>query len=249
MLTEGTLSNPSESGRFRTDTDDDIVVGDFTGKVVYVPPKAHELPAQLKELCRFANREEEHFVHPVLKAVLLHFWLAYLHPFCDGNGRTARALFYWFSLKTGYWLFEYVSISRVILRRRAQYERAFLYSEVDDADATYFATFHLNAIEKALGEFWEYVERKTKEDGDLQRRLSLGSGLNYRQRAVLTRAVKDPASRFTIESHRTSHDVAYATARADLHGLAEAGYLVQVRQGRAYVFAPAPDLRDRLAGE
>ena len=248
-LTEGTLSNASESGRFRTEADDDIVVGDFTGKVVHVPPKAHELPAQLKELCRFANREEEHFVHPVLKAVLLHFWLAYLHPFCDGNGRTARALFYWFSLKSGYWLFEYVSISRVIMRRRAQYERAFLYSEADDADVTYFATFHLNAIKIALDEFWEYVERKTKEDGDLQRQVSLDSGLNYRQRAVLTRAIKDSASRFTIESHRASHDVAYATARADLIDLVERGYLVQVRQGRAYVFAPAPDLRHRLAEE
>jgi Fic family protein len=107
-------------------------------------------------------------MHPVLKAVLLHFWLAYLHPFCDGNGRTARALFYWSSL------------SRVILRWRAQYERAFLYSEVDDADATYFAVFHLQAIENALGEFWEYVERKTKEDGDVQRHFFLAPGLNYR---------------------------------------------------------------------
>jgi hypothetical protein len=42
------------------------------------------------------------FIHPVMRAITLHFWLAYDHPFCDGNGRTARALFYWSMLKQGY---------------------------------------------------------------------------------------------------------------------------------------------------
>ena len=54
------------------------------------------------------------FIHPVMRAITLHFWLAYDHPFCDGNGRTARALFYWSMLKQGYWLFEFISISSVI---------------------------------------------------------------------------------------------------------------------------------------
>lgn len=243
-LTEGTL-DPSEIGRFRT-ADDDIVVGDFTGAVFHVPPSASDIPLHLDSLCRFANGEGDHFVHPVLKAVLLHFWLAYLHPFCDGNGRTARALFYLQSLKAGFWLFEYVSISSVILRRRAQYERAFLYSEMDDADVTYFATFHMKAIERALGEFWDYAERKAKEDAELQQRVSADAGFNYRQRALLTRALKDSSAVFTIESHRASHDVVYATARSDLLELVERGYLVQQKRGRTFVFTPALNLRDRL---
>lgn len=45
--------------------------------------------------------------------------IAYMHPFVDGNGRTARALFYWYMLKSGYWLTEYLSISRVIAKSKS----------------------------------------------------------------------------------------------------------------------------------
>jgi Fic family protein len=177
----------------------------------------------------------------------LHFWLAYVHPFCDGNGRTARALFYWHALRSGFWLMEYVAISRVILKQRARYEKAFLYSETDEADCTYFLAFHLKAIEQALEELWQYVERKSQEDDLLRARLSSSGGLNYRQRAVLTRALKDASARFTIESHKASHNVSYGTSRNDLLDLVARGYLTQIREGRrTYVFSPAADIRERL---
>ena len=245
-LTAGTLADPSEVGRFRNDADDDIVVGGHTGEVLHVPPPASKLHDELRALCEWANEDGDEFVHPVLKAAMLHFWLAYLHPFCDGNGRTARALFYLHALQHGYWLFEYFSISRVILRRRSQYGRAFLYSEADENDLTYFLTFHVHAIEKALEEFWEYVERKMQEDQELEVRVSKDGGFNHRQRALLSRALKDSGAVFTIESHRASHDVAYGTARSDLLDLASRGYLVQVREGRSFAFLPASDVRSRL---
>ena len=248
-LTVGTLSNPSEVGRFRSDADDEIIVDEQTGEVMHVPPPAKMLPERLEALCTWANEDGEEFVHPVLKAAMLHFWLAYLHPFCDGNGRTARAVFYLYALRHGYWLFEYVSISRVILKRRGQYARAFLYSETDENDLTYFLTFHVHAIEKALEEFWEYVERKVQEDRTLETRVGKDGGFNHRQRSLLSRALKDSGAVFTIESHRFSHNVAYATARSDLLDLASRGYLVQLRRGRSFAFVPAAEIRDRLETE
>jgi Fic family protein len=245
-LTEGTLKNPGDVGRFRQ-TDDDIVVGDDFGRIVHVPPSADRLSHELERLCEYANHDGPGFVHPMIKACLLHFWLAYVHPFCDGNGRTARALFYLHVMKSGFWLMEYVAISRVILRQRARYERAFLYSETDDADCTYFLSFHLKAIELALEELWEYMERKSREDELLGVRLHSAEGLNYRQRALLTRALKDGGSQFTIESHRASHDVSYGTSRNDLLDLVKRGYLTQQRKGRrTYVFFPAPNIRERI---
>ena len=68
----------------------------------------------------------------------------------DGNGRTARALFYWYMLKHGYWGFEYLSVSTAILSARTQYYRSFLYSEMDNNDATYFIVYNLKAIHKAI---------------------------------------------------------------------------------------------------
>lgn len=244
-MTEGTLRDESETGRFRTQ-DDEVIIGDDRGQVVHIPPPAKDLPRELERLCSYANEDGDQFVHPVIKAILLHFWLAYIHPFCDGNGRTARALFYLYMIRRGYWLFEYVSISSVILNKRTQYERAFLYSETDDADVTYFLTFHLRAIETALGRLWEYIDEKNREDAGLRARLIRDQELNYRQRALLGRAMEDANVTFTIESHRASHSVAYATARGDLMELAEKGYLDMGRDGRAYVFAPAADIRAKL---
>ena len=107
----------------------------------------------MKILYDYANKNiEEEFAHPVIKAINLHFYLSYIHPFIDGNGRTARALFYWYMLKQKYWMFEYLTISRVFLKAPAQYARAFLYTEYDSLDLTYFISFHLKAVIIAIRE-------------------------------------------------------------------------------------------------
>lgn len=51
----------------------------------------------------------------------LHFMLGYEHPFVDGNGRVARAMFDWAMLRNGYWLFEFISVSRIIRQAPAKY--------------------------------------------------------------------------------------------------------------------------------
>lgn len=244
-MTADTLRHPEDVGVFRTTND--IVVADDASGVLYTPPSASEVPHMVQDLCDYANRKDDGFEHPAIKAVALHFWLALIHPFADGNGRTARSLFYLFMLKNDYWLFEYLSISRVILRRRAQYERAYLYSEIDDSDFTYFLLFNLRAIETALEDTRRYVERKAAADAEIQQQVQGDFELNYRQRAVLARAVKKPGSMFTFQSHATSHAVVRATARADLLGLCARGFLVRRKDGRQVVFVPASDLRDRLA--
>ncbi len=119
-MTDGTLKDPAFVGRFRV-SNDVHVVDRQTGDVLHVPPPYEELPERVQRMCDFANEDEEDdFMHPVVRAILLHFWLAYDHPFVDGNGRTARALFYWYLLKHGYWLIEFLSISRVFFAAPVQ---------------------------------------------------------------------------------------------------------------------------------
>ncbi len=243
-MTEGTL--PAEDlGRFRTDNDGVIVTDNY--EILHEPPGADAIGTEIRKLCKYANDDGAPFEHPVVRAVVLHFWLAYVHPFVDGNGRTARALFYLHMLKNGYWLYEYLSISRAIKSKRAQYDRAYLYSENDDNDLTYFLVFNLKAVRQAIDELNGYMERKAGEDARLRSQLRKDESLNYRQRAILSKALRDPDTTFTIESHGTSHDVAYATARQDLLDLAERGYLLAGRERRKFVFQAAEDLREKLS--
>ena len=119
IVTEGTLHDESEAGQLQRPGEDRVFV-DWDGELLHRPPRAEELPARLEQFCAFANGETgEGFLHPVVRAILLHFWIGYDHPFADGNGRTARALFYWSMLRSGYWLAQYISISS-ILRKVAQ---------------------------------------------------------------------------------------------------------------------------------
>lgn len=246
LVSVDALDDPTGAGRFRR-RDERIIVGDdFSDTVFHDPPHADELPQRIEAMCRFANAHEP-FIHPVVRSIILHFWLAYDHPFIDGNGRTARALFYWSMLRHGYWLTEYISISHVIRKAPAQYGRAFLYSETDDNDLTYFVLFHLRVIEKAVRDLHDYIHRKTREVQLLEGQLRGITTLNHRQRALVSHAIRHPNQTYTIQSHRASHGVVYDTARRDLHDLHHRGLLDARKRGKTWVYRPVADLQARLA--
>jgi Fic family protein len=192
---------------------------------------------------------EEEFIHPVVKAIILHFWLAYVHPFNDGNGRTARALFYWYMLKNRYWFFEYMSISRKIVKSRNQYYRSFLYSETDAGDMTYFIVYHLRAISAAIKELKRYIDRKKSEFAYAIQQWSNYPSLNYRQKDVLKKALQDKLLTFSIKSHMQRYNVVHQTARSDLLGLYEAGLVTRYKQGKAFYFAAADDIERKLISQ
>ena len=251
MVSEGALDDPSAAGRLRR-KDEKIRVMDAQHSVVlHDPPGAASLPERLKRLCAFANETDgEPFVHPVIRAILLHYMLAYDHPFVDGNGRTARALFYWSLARSGYWLMEYVSISRLIKLAPAQYGRAYLLSETDDNDTTYFIIHQLSVIERAIDALYDYLARKTADQRSAERLLrhapGLADQLNHRQVALLSHALKHPGHGYTVESHRRSHRVTLQTARTDLTRLAQFKLLELRKRGRALVFYAPDNLRTRI---
>ncbi|HEX4681782.1 MAG TPA: Fic family protein [Gemmatimonadaceae bacterium] len=252
LVTDGTLDEPDAAGRLRR-TDEDIVIEDETGIRLYTPPPADQLETRMQRMCEFANggRDGE-FIPPPVRAVLLHFWLAYDHPFVDGNGRTARALFYWSMARQGYWLCEYISISRILKKARGKYARAYLYTESDENDATYFILYQLRVLLRAIDDLHEYLRAKAAEIHEaelLVRRASFLHGeLNPRQLVLINHALKNPDARYTVASHQRSHGVTYETARTDLMKLSQTGLLDVTKSGRAFVYVPAADLRKRLEG-
>ncbi len=253
MVTDGTLDNPSAAGRLRRN-DEKITVQDvITGEIFHSPPPAEQLKERLQELCQFANgsvldvgKPHGRFIHPVVRAILLHFWLAYDHPFVDGNGRTARALFYWSMLRQGYWLFEFISISEILVKAPAQYAISFLYTETDDNNATYFLHYQCEVIRRAITSLHDYIDRKSKELRETEAALRGTTELNHRQQALITHALRHPGTRYTIQSHRRSHGIVYETARHDLMALAKSGLLEMRKAARAFTFVAPPDLAARL---
>jgi len=245
-VTEGALDKEDAAGRFRR-SDEPVRVFSNEDEVLHTPPPAEQLEERLERMCAFANGQyPSGFVHPVLRAIILHFWLAYDHPFYDGNGRTARALFYWCVMNEGYDLFQYISISEILVRAAVKYGTAFLHTETDDNDVTYFVEHQLGVIERAVGRFEAYVRQQLEQQRNVQDLLRTGRRFNYRQQALLGHAMRHPGFRYTIEGHRRSHAIAYGTARSDLMKLAEAQLLLQRRYGKEFVFEVPADIIEQI---
>jgi len=247
VVTDGTLDNADSAGRLQRPDEVRVAVYDDKGHVLHTPPPAFELPERMTRLCAFANGATEGgYVPPVLRAITVHFMLGYDHPFEDGNGRTARALFYWCMLRYGYWLTEFLAISRILRAAPGKYARSFLHTEQDDNDLTYFHAYQLKVLRRAVSELHQYLARKAAELHDLQRLLAAGQVFNHRQAALLSHAVRNPGAHYTTESHSRSHRTSIETARQDLRGLETVGLLVKRRRGKGFTWTPVPDLVERL---
>ncbi len=246
-ITAGTMVYPEDEGRFRDLGDDVRVEDEESGDIMHTPRPAGQLEASIQKFCHFANeRGMNGFLHPVLRSILLHFWIAYDHPFVDGNGRTARAIFYWSMLRHGFWLAEFFSISHEILKAPKKYYRAFLYTETDENDLNYFLLHQLEVIKGSIAALKEYIQRKQQELENVRSFLGPDMGFNHRQLALLKHALKHPFASYTVVGHQGSHGVAYQTAMTDLAELQSKGLLKRQKVGKAFHFSPVPDLTSRL---
>jgi len=245
-ISGGTLKNPETEGEFRT-TNNVNVVDDVTGDVFYQPPNAEYVEKLMGDFCVFANAVDKdlEFIHPIIRGIILHFLIGYIHPFVDGNGRTARAIFYWYLIKKGYWLVEYMSISKVIIRAPAQYARAYLYTEFDENDLTYFIDYNLKCMDIALKNLQSYIKRKVMEKKNLIHLIQY-ENINERQAEILRSLTVNNQQRFTIAEVEGRFGVVYQTARTDLYGLANLGYLKERKFGKKLIFFKGEEFDKKL---
>jgi Fic family protein len=247
-LSENTLDDPSAVGRFRNEKEeiriyDNMAMGE---NILHNPPPAEQLKERIQTLCDFANgRTPLFYIHPVIRAIILHFWLAYDHPFIDGNGRCARALFYWSMLRQGYWLCEYLSISQILRKAPSQYARSFLYTESDDNDLTYFILYNLNVLIRAIDELHCYVTARSSELKSVGRLLKKYN-LNHRQIELLQHALRHDDAVYTIKAHQNTNNIVYQTARTDLLGLEKLKFLEKRQSGKELVFVPSEFLETKI---
>lgn len=227
LITNNTLDVIEDEGTYR-DSNDIYVVNYSNSEVVHAPPSSQEIQKLISDLCVFFNEEQKTFVHPIIKGIIIHFMIGWIHPFIDGNGRTARALFYWYLLKNGYWLTEYLTISTIIKDTKAQYEKAFLYSEIDQNDLTYFITYHIKTMEKAFTALKEYIGRKQNEVIQAAKFIKIPN-VNERQAQILKILNEDSDRVLSSKEMENRFRISNFTARTDLNNLENLGFLEKIQ--------------------
>jgi Fic family protein len=223
LISNNTLVDRNDEGKYRS-SDDVYVINYSNSELVHTPPKFDELPTLINELCDFFNQDGKDFIHPIVKGCVIHFMIGWIHPFTDGNGRTARAIFYWYMLKNNYWLIEFLSISRIIKDSKSQYEKAYEYSEIDDNDLSYFITYHIKTMEKAFVALKEYITRKQNEVIQAAKFIKI-PGVNNRMAQILKIMNEDSDRVLNSKIIENRFNISNFTARKDLKTLVEMGLL------------------------
>lgn len=240
---EGIDDEKYQPGIFRAD--DTVVVADADGNVVHTPPPAEGLERRLESLVQWANAnhhdiESSQYLHPLIKAVLLHFAIGYEHPFRDGNGRVARSLLYWYLFKQDFAAFRYIAISTLLKAAPIQYGKSYLYSETDQLDLTYFVDYQCRIITRAIGEFKKACQRamdSIREFNVFLYESGLYRQLNDKQKTVLQVAKSGIVTSFTVDNVSENLGCSYNTAASVLNGLVEKQLFRKQKVGRSWVYS------------
>jgi Fic family protein len=235
IITQGTLEEPEYAGKFR---DDEVFIRDKTNEVIFKPMAAEKIEPCLNNLVIWVNtHSDEDFIHPVVKASIIHFYLVYVHPFFDGNGRTARALFYFYLLKNHYGFFKYFSISALIATQREKYYKAIKDVEDYDNDLTYFLLYFADVVSKSIGEIINRIVRKYRSDIISKNLISKGIYLNKRQKKIVKVLIDHDHKNITTRRYEKIFKVSYGTARSDLNEMVENGLLQKRKIGKGFVYS------------
>jgi Fic family protein len=253
IATKNCTENGVIPGEFRT-TNDIFITNGIDGEVVHTPPCYTQIPERLAQICIFANDNHNGdggtiFIDPVVKAIILHFMIGYEHPFSDGNGRTARAIFYWYMLKNGFDYFEYISISKFLKDAPKKYGMSYLYSEIDDNDLTYFIYYQVDIIIRAIDELLGYLQAKSREFEEIAILLSdskIGSKLNFVQKDILKKSLKTPGRIFTAKEISNDYDIAQNSARKYLNEMVKYKILATFKDGRRANYIALANIREVL---
>lgn len=233
ITTDKTLEDQHYAGRYR---DDWVYIVDAQGKTIYTPPPAEKIPQAVRQLIEWINDGKGEFVHPIIKASILHFYFVYLHPFFDGNGRTARVLFYFYLIKNQYDFFKYFSISAIVSRNRGKYYKAIKDVEDYDSDLTYFLIYMADAVLKAIAEVKSRIAEHYGRDFYLAKIHERKTPLNSRQERFIKKIFLWKEKQIDIEKYKEIYSVVYQTARADLLDLAKKNILRKIKKGKKFIF-------------
>ena len=218
-LVAGVRGESAAPGQYRRVQN--YVVNAATGRTIYTPPPAGDVPILMRELVSWLNRPSD--VHPVIASGIAQFQLVHIHPFLDGNGRTSRLLSTLCLYRAGYDFKRLFTISEYYDRDRMAFYGALQGVRRTNMDMTGWIEFFTVGLATQLAEVKERGELAIRQD-ILARR----HDLTVRQEVAFRRVLE--VGRVTIsELEHLCPGVQRRTLQRDLRVMVEKGLLL--RQG------------------
>ncbi len=185
-LVRGVRGNAATPGEYRRVQN--YVANSVTKEIIYTPPPPQQVPPLMAEFVSWLNAEQE--VHSILVAGVAQFQLVHIHPFLDGNGRTARLLSMLCLYRKGYDFKRLFTLSEYYDRDRSSYYRAIQSVRGHDLDLTDWLEFFTLGLSSQLAEVQNKGESLIRLDV-----LANKHKLSARQRIALELAANRPEFR------------------------------------------------------
>lgn len=217
------------------------VIRDTNGGIVYMPPEANDMPELMTELTKWIQSAKEEIPVPVI-AGIAHYQLVTIHPFYDGNGRTARTLATWILYKEGYDLGKFYALEEFYSEDLEGYYEALVthphhnyYFGRNEADITPWLDYFLKGMSVVFERVAQVVRQKTEPGMEDPVAQDLLRPLDHRARRILGLF----AQQAIIQSGDVANLLGISTrqARELLSNWVAQGWLVVLdtsRRGRKY---------------
>jgi len=213
ILVKGVRGENADPGNYRKIQN--YVVNSRTREVVYTPPVPLDVSHLMREFAEWINKAED--VSPVLVAGIAQFQFVHIHPFIDGNGRTARLLSTLILYKTGYDFKRLFTISEYYDKDRPAYYQAIQTVRKNNMNMTTWLEYFVDGLRSQMTEIQAKGEQLIKQDSQLQKIKKIG--LNKRQeKAVKHLIIKGTLS---VNEYQSVASCIRRTAQRDLEELVE----------------------------
>jgi len=167
------------------------VIRETNGEIIYMPPEAEDVPGLMAELVSWIHKSEADLPVPVI-AGMAHYQFVTIHPFYDGNGRTARTMTTWLLYQGGYDLGKFYALEEFYAEDLEGYYDALVthpnhnyYFGRNEADITPWLDYFLKGMSVVFERVAEEVERYSKGETD-DESIELLRPLDHRARRILS---------------------------------------------------------------
>ncbi len=216
ILVEGVRGGQANPGNYRKIQN--YVVNSRTRDVIYTPPPPLDVPHLMKEFAEWINAAED--VSPILVSGISQFQFVHIHPFIDGNGRTARLLATLILYKTGYDFKRLFIISEYYDKDRPSYYKAIQSVRESGMDMTAWLEYFVTGLRSQMEEIQQKGEQIIKQDVTLQKIKKIA--VNLRQGKAIKHIIKN--GKITVNEYQSLASCIRRTAQRDLEELVAKGH-------------------------
>ncbi len=224
MLVKGVRVNSADPGNYRRIQN--YVVDMIDNKIIYTPPPPQDVPDFMRKFVEWLNAPKD--ISAILIAGISQFQLVHIHPFVDGNGRTARLLCTLVLYKNGYDFKRLFSLSEYYDKDRRQYYDAIQTVRENNMDMTYWLEYFTDGLKSQMLELKDKGETAIKKESYLEKARKVN--LNTRQIKILLYLIEK--RKLTIEECVQRFNVIRRTAQRDFGRLVEHQFAQEIAKSK-----------------